>query len=108
MLGVSDTSASSVKHPLLPLCICFKIVTDNPFGVVILLYPLSSVKLLIFICLTSLLSLVRSFPFCFRKCSTFWSILKRIKTDGDNPETLVVRCVLFAYALCSSVGGTGA
>ena len=27
--------------------------------------------------------------------------------DGANPENWVVRCVLFAYALCSSVSRTG-
>ena len=51
-LGVCDKSALPIKHPLCPLCICFEIVPDNPFGVVILLYPLSSANIPIFICLT--------------------------------------------------------
>ena len=65
---------------------------------------------LIFICLTSLLhtASVCYFPFCFRKFSTVFSILERMKTDGANPETLVVRCVFFTYALCSSISGTRA
>ena len=41
-LGVCDTPASTVKHPLFPLCVHFEIVLDNPFGVVILFYPLPS------------------------------------------------------------------
>ena len=49
-LYVRDTYPSSVKHPLFPLCVCFEIFPDNPFGVVILFNPLSSAKLPIFIC----------------------------------------------------------
>ena len=67
-LGVTETSALSVQHQLFPLCVCFEIVPDNPFVVVILFCPLSSAKRLIFVCLTFLLHsiLVRSFPLCFR------------------------------------------
>ena len=68
-LGVSETSALSVQHPLFPLCVCFEIPIYNPFGVIIILfYPLSSAKRLIFICSTSLFHsiIVRSFPLCFR------------------------------------------
>ena len=67
-------------------------------------------KLPIFISLTSLLytTLVRFCYFCFRIFSTALSIFGEVdKKDGTKPETLVVRCVLFAYALCSSVSGTG-
>ena len=66
-LAVRNSSASSVKHPLFPQCICNEFVPDNPFGVVILFYPLSAAKLPIFIYLTSLLQtyLVRSSPFLF-------------------------------------------
>ena len=108
-LGVRDTSASSVKHPLFPLCVCFEIVLDNPFGVVVLFYPLSVVELPIFICLTSLLhtTFVRSFPFCVRKFSTICRFLERMKTDDANPETVAVRCVLFAYALFHRSVGPG-
>ena len=65
---VRDTSVTFVQHPLFPLCVCFEIVSDNLFGVVILFYPLLSAKLPILICLTSILhnTFVRSFPFCFR------------------------------------------
>ena len=66
------------------LCVWFGIVPDNPFGVVILFFLLSAAKLPIYIYLPSLLhtTLVRSFPFCFRKFSTvlsiFWSEWKRL------------------------------
>ena len=90
------TSASSVQHPLFPLYVYFKIVPDNPFGVVILFYPLSSAMLLISIQpdLTSML------------LTTFLCFLEWMKIGNANLKTLVVRCVLFAYALRSSVNGT--
>ena len=61
-----------------------------------------------FIGLTSLLytTLVRFCQFCFRIFSTGLSIFGAVdKKDWTKPETFVVRCVLFAYALCSSVSG---
>ena len=59
--------------PALPLCVFFEIVLDNPFGVLILYYPLSSAKLRIFICLTFLLhtTLVLSFHFSLRNVRQF-------------------------------------
>ena len=107
-LGVRDASASSVQHPLFPLCVCIEIVRDNPFGVLILYYPLSSAKLRIFICLILLLhtTLVLSFPFCFYKCSTvlsiFWSGWKRM-TQTPKLRSFAVS---FLHALCGhrSVG----
>ena len=96
---------------ILSACACFEIVPDNPFRVVIFC-PLSSAKIPTFIYLTSLLqtTLVRSFPLWFRDFSTVLicrRFLERMKTDDTNPETLVVRCVLFAYASCTSVSGAG-
>ena len=108
-LGVRDTSASSVQHPIFQLCVCFEIVPDKPFGVVILFYPLSSVKLPIFICLTSLLhtTFVRSLPFCFRKFLTIFSIFGADENRWHQPRNFRRLCVIFADALCSSVSWTG-
>ena len=41
---VRDTSASSFKHLIFPLGVCYEIVPDNSFGVVILFNPISSMK----------------------------------------------------------------
>ena len=98
-LGIRDTLVSSIKHSLFPLCICFEIIPDNLLGVVILFYPLSSAKLLIYICLKSLLhtTLVHSFPFSFHKFfRQFCRFLERIKRADANPETLV----FFLHPLC--------
>ena len=52
------------------------------------------------------ISILFSQIFNMQFCRGFF-LLERMKTDGANPENLVVRCALFAYALCSSVSGTG-
>ena len=100
-----QASASFIKHPLFPLCVCFEIVLDNLFGVVILFYPLSSTKLSIFICKTSLLhtTLLRSFfHFVFANFRQFCQFLEQMKTDDANPETLVS---FLNMLLCSLVMG---
>ena len=81
----------------------------KPFGVVILFYPLSSVKLPIFICLTSLLhtTFVRSLPFCFCKFSTIFSIFGADENRWHQPRNFGRLCVIFADTLCSSVSWTG-
>ena len=102
-LGVRDTSDSSVQHPLFPICVCFEIVPYNPFGVVILFYPLSSAKLPRFICLESLLhtTFVRSFPFCFRKFSTILSIFRADENWWRQPRNfgrpLCLFCIRFLF-----------
>ena len=110
MLGVCETYASIVQHPISLLCVCFEIIPENPFRVSILFYQVLSVKLLILICLTSLLNttlaIVRCFPFCFRKLSKLCRLLEQMKTDYANHESLVVRCVLFSYYLCLSISKT--
>ena len=60
-------------------------------------------------CLISLIHItfVRPFPFCCANFRQFCRFLELMKTNRANPETLVVRCIVFAYALCSSVSGTG-
>ena len=102
-LGVRDTYASSDKHPLFLLYVCFEIVPYIPFGIVILFNPLSSAKLRIFILLTSLVhtTLVHSFPF-FKSFVDF----EADENGWRPPRKLVVRCAFFAYAFCSSVRGT--
>ena len=72
----------------------------KPFGVVILFYPLSSVKLPIFICLTSLLhtTFVRSLPFCFCKFSTILSIFGADENRWHQPRNFGRLCVIFADA----------
>ena len=99
----------SVLHPLFPLRTCFEIFPDDPFGIVILFYPLSSAKLPIFIYLISLLHTTPCpfFSILFRKFRQFFRFLELMKTDGTNSKPLVVRCVLFAQPLCSSFSGTG-
>ena len=89
-VSVCDASASSVQHRLFPLCVFFEIVLDNPFGVLILYYPLSSAKLPIFIFLTFLLhtNLVLFFPFCFYKCSTVLSIFGVNGNGWRKPRNL--------------------
>ena len=106
-LGVRDTPASSVKHLLFPLCVCFDIVPDNLFGSSCH-PPLSTVvrQASVLICLNPMLqtTLVRSlFHFVLANFRQFCRFLERMKTDDANPETFV----LFAYALCSSISGTG-
>ena len=100
-LGVCDKSALPIKHPLFPLCICFEIVPDNPFRVVILLYPHSDIYLF------NILPLSVLYQICLANFCQFCQCLQRIKTDDDHPETSVVCFVLSAYALFSSVSGTG-
>ena len=91
-ISVRDASASSVQHPLVPLCVCFEIVTDKPIGL-----SLSFDKLPIFICYTLPLSVL--FQFVLANFRQFCRCLERMKTDGANPETLVVRCVVFANVI---------
>ena len=100
--GVHDT-APSVHFPLFPLCVCFEFDPDNPF------YPLSSVKLPIFVCWTSLLhtTLVRSFAVLLSQIfDRLVHFFKWMKMDDAKPETLVVRGVPFTNALFLSVSGT--
>ena len=102
-LGVRDTPASYVEHPLFPLCVCFEIVTtNNLFGVksssyIRFLPPsfrYSSVKHSCYILPLSIL-----FCFVFADFRQFCRFLERIKTNDDNTETLVIRFVLLAYTL---------
>ena len=81
-----------------PLCVCFEIVPDNPFGVLILYYPLSSAKRPIFICLTFLLhtNLVLSFPFCFDKFSTVLSLFGVNGNGWRKPQNLGRRLCPFS------------
>ena len=104
-LSVCDASASSVKHPLFPLFVCFETIPDNPFRVVILFFPLSSAMFPLIICWISTLytTLVRYF-LIFRQFCWF---LEWMKTNYTNLKALVVRCVVFAYVLCSLVSETG-
>ena len=103
-----------VIRPLHSLSICFfryaSALKLSPITsvdrVVILLYPLSSAKLPMLICLNPMLqtTLVRFlFHFVLANFRQFCRFLERMKTDDANPETFV----LFAYALCSSISGTG-
>ena len=103
ILGVRETYASSDKHPLFLLYVCFEIVPYIPFGIVILFNPLSSAKLQIFILLTYLVhtTLVRSFPFCFRKfskcLSTFCSAWKRMASTPKIGRPLCLFRVRFVF-----------
>ena len=78
--------------------LCFEIVPDNPFGVVILFYPLSSAKLPKFICLTSLLhtTFVR-----FRKFSTILWIFGANKNGWRQSQNfgrpLCPFCIRFVF-----------
>ena len=97
-LCVRDTPASSVKHPLFPLCVSFEIVPDNLFGVVILFYPLSSTTLPIFICLTSMLhtTLVRSFSISFSQIfDSFVEFLSGCKRMIPTPKLWCPLCIHF-------------
>ena len=89
---------------LFPLCVCFEIVlitpSDKSFSSNRFHRQASDIPFLN-------TNLVRSFPIVFAKFRHFCRLLERTKTDDANPETLVVRCVPFAYALCASVCETG-
>ena len=61
----------------------------------------SSVKLPCYILPLSVL-----FRFAFGYCRQFCRFLEQMKTDYANPESLVVRCVLFSYSLCLAINKT--
>ena len=107
-LGVRDTPASSVEHPLFPLCVCSEIVTNNPSELsssYIRFHPPSfQYSYVKHPC--NILPLSILFRFVFANFRQFCRFLERIKTN-DNPETLVVRFVLFAYALVHRSVGPG-
>ena len=66
-LGVRGHSLHPFS-PFFPLCVCFEIVPDNPFRVLILYYPLSSAKLRTFLLHTTL---VLSFHFALTNVRQF-------------------------------------
>ena len=92
------------------ICSASEIVPDNPFGDVILFYSFSSTKLLISICLPSLLytTLVHSFPLCF--CKFFWQFLLIFEADENwwhQLRNFRHRLSSFCKAWFSSVSRTG-
>ena len=105
-LGVRDTSASSVQHPLCLLCcVCFEIVPYNSFGVVILFYLLLSSKLPIFIRMFYIPATYYPCPFFSISFSTVLSIFEADKMIGANPEPFCIRFVDVSE-LCRNVPGS--
>ena len=104
-LGVRDTSTSFVQHPPFPLYVCFEIVPDNPFRVVILFYPLSSAKLPIYISVTYYPCLF--FSILFSHILTVLSIFGGDKNGRRQPLNFGRPLCPFCIRLCSSVSGTG-
>ena len=100
-LGVRNRSTTSVKRPLFPLCVCIEIVPHNPIGVFILIRQAPDIHLY------NILATYYPGPFFCANFRQFCRFLEQMKTNDTNPETLVVRCVLFAYALIALVSGTG-
>ena len=49
-ISILSLNLANVQHPLFLLCVCFEIIPNNDFEVIILFYPLSFDKLPIFIC----------------------------------------------------------
>ena len=96
---IRDSSASSVKHPMFPLCVCFEIAPDNPL--------LSAFNREASDNPFYILSLFVLFSFCFLNFRQFCRFLEWMKTEAAKPESFVVHCVLFAYTFCSSVSETG-
>lgn len=99
-------------HSIHPLSIrlfrylsALKFSLDNPFGVVVLLYPLSSTKIPFFIFLTSLLHI--SLFYFILKFSKIFSILGADEKDDANSEMLVVHWALFPYACVHRSVGPG-
>ena len=86
---IRDSSASSVKHPMFPLCVCFEIAPDNPL--------LSAFNREASDNPFYILSLFVLFSFCFLDFRQFCRFLEWMKSEAAKPEKVLSSTVSFLY-----------